>query len=263
MVDFQSRDTRRSRSDSSDDEPDASAGGDGNDGEVNGGDPNYGSEEANGSDASGGDHESDASDEGHESDASDEGHESDASDEGHESDANHENDASHDHHAEDLETVSAAILTVSSTRTIEEDASGNAIVEVLEREGHEIATRELVNDDYDGVQSAVDSLVNRGDVDAVVTTGGTGVSPDDVTPEAVRPLFEKQLPGFGETFRALSREEIGTRAIATRALAGIADGVPVFCLPGSEAGARLGTEAVIEPEVGHLAGLSRPHETEE
>ncbi|WP_259370399.1 MogA/MoaB family molybdenum cofactor biosynthesis protein [Salinarchaeum laminariae] len=244
MVDFQSRDTRRSR-DSSDDEPDASAGGDGNDGEVNGGDPNNGSEEANGSDASGGDHESDTSDEGHECDASD------------------ENDASHDHHAEDLETVSAAILTVSSTRTIEEDASGNAIVEVLEREGHEIATRELVNDDYDGVQSAVDSLVNRGDVDAVVTTGGTGVSPDDVTPEAVRPLFEKQLPGFGETFRALSREEIGTRAIATRALAGIADGVPVFCLPGSEAGARLGTEAVIEPEVGHLAGLSRPHETEE
>jgi len=90
-----------------------------------------------------------------------------------------------------------------------------------------------------------------------VTTGGTGVTPDDVTVEAVEPLFEKRLPGFGELFRRLSYEEIGTQAIATRATAGIADGVPVFCLPGSESAVRLGTEEIIVEVVGHLAGLAK------
>lgn len=170
--------------------------------------------------------------------------------------------AGHDHHAADLESVSAAVLTVSTSRTIDEDDSGDAIVEVLEDAGHSIATRDVINDDFDGVQSTVDRLVGRKDVDAVVTTGGTGVAPEDVTPESVRPLFEKELPGFGETFRALSREEIGTRVIATRAIAGIAEGVPVFCLPGSEEAARLGTAEVVEPEVCHLAGLSRPRDVE-
>lgn len=162
----------------------------------------------------------------------------------------------HHHHDVDLETVSVAVLTISSSRTLSEDPAGDAIVEALEAADHEIATRNLVNDDYDGVQSEVDTLVRRDDVDAVVATGGTGVDPMDVTVEAVRPLFEKELPGFGEVFRSLSFEEIGSRTIATRAVAGIADGVPVFCLPGSEPAARLGTADLIAPEVGHLAGLA-------
>ncbi|QSG13400.1 Molybdopterin biosynthesis enzyme [Halapricum desulfuricans] len=168
----------------------------------------------------------------------------------------HEHDSGH-HHADDLETLGVAVLTVSSSRTRDEDAAGDAIVAALEAEGHEIATRDIVRDAYDNVQSAVDRFVGRSDVDAVVTTGGTGVTPDDVTVEAVEPLFEKRLPGFGELFRRLSYEEIGTRAIATRATAGIADGVPVFCLPGSENAVRLGTEEIVVEVVGHLAGLAR------
>jgi len=171
----------------------------------------------------------------------------------------HEHDSGHrhDHHADDLDTLNVAVLTVSSTRTRDEDTAGGTIVTALEAEGHEIATRDVVQDAYDNVQSAVDRFVSRSDVDAVVTTGGTGVTPDDVTVEAVEPLFEKRLPGFGELFRRLSYEEIGTQAIATRATAGIADGVPVFCLPGSESAVRLGTEEIIVEVVGHLAGLAK------
>jgi len=163
----------------------------------------------------------------------------------------------HAHHEHDLEMLGIAVMTVSSTRTRAEDTAGDVIVTVLEGEGHEIVTRDVVQDAYDNVQGTVDRFVSRSDVDAVVTTGGTGVTPDDVTVEAVEPLFEKRLPGFGELFRRLSYEEVGTRAIATRATAGIADGVPVFCLPGSESAVRLGTEEIVTEMVGHLAGLAR------
>lgn len=164
--------------------------------------------------------------------------------------------AHHDHHADDLEMLGIAVMTVSSTRTRAEDTAGDVIVAVLEGEGHEIVTRDVVQDAYDNVQGTVDRFVSRSDVDAVVTTGGTGVTADDVTVEAVEPLFEKKLPGFGELFRRLSYEEVGTRAIATRATAGVADGVPVFCLPGSESAVRLGTEEIVVEVVGHLAGLA-------
>mgnify|MGYP000704724797 CR=1 FL=1 len=176
-------------------------------------------------------------------------HHDQAADDGH-------NHAHHDHYADDLDTLGVAVLTVSSTRTRAEDTAGDVIVAVLEAEGHKIVTRDVVQDAYDNVQGTVDRLVGRSDVDAVVTTGGTGVTPDDVTVEAVESLFEKDLPGFGELFRRLSYEEIGTRAIATRATAGIADGVPVFCLPGSENAVRLGTEEIVVEVVGHLAGLA-------
>lgn len=160
------------------------------------------------------------------------------------------------HHAHDLETVRAVVVTVSSTRSLDDDPSGDTIVEALEAAGHVIATRELVTDDRDGLQARIDGLVGRDDVDVVVTTGGTGVSPDDVTVEAIRPLFDKALPGFGELFRRRSEADIGTRVVATRSTAGIIDGVPVFCLPGSEDAARLGAEEIIVPEAGHLAGLA-------
>ena len=161
-----------------------------------------------------------------------------------------------DHHGHDVESLGVAVVTVSSSRSLSDDPSGDAIVEILEADGDRVVSRDLVADDFDGVQSAVDGLVGRGDVDAVVTTGGTGVTPDDVTIEAVVPLFEKELPGFGELFRLLSHEEIGTKVVGTRAKAGIADGTPVFCLPGSENAARLGAEQIIVEEAGHLAGLA-------
>jgi len=175
-----------------------------------------------------------------------------------EDDATDDLEEHEDHHHHDVEQVGAAVVTVSSTRSLDDDPAGDAIVAAFEDEGHEVVTRELLQDNYDGVQSTLDHLVSRKDVDVVVSTGGTGVTPDDVTVEAVQALFDKKLPGFGELFRRLSYDEVGTRVVGTRAAGGVSDGTPVFCLPGSENAARLGSEEVVVPEVGHLAGLARP-----
>nr|WP_245781352.1 molybdenum cofactor synthesis domain-containing protein [Halopelagius inordinatus] len=170
----------------------------------------------------------------------------------------HGGDGHHDrdHHEHDVETVGVAVVTVSSTRSLEDDPAGDAIVDALDEAGHDVVTRQLVDDDFDSVQSAVDNLVDRDDVGAVVTTGGTGVTPDDVTVEAVDDILRKRLPGFGELFRRLSYDEIGTRVVGTCATAGVSRGVVIFCLPGSENAARLGTEEIIVHEVPHLAGLA-------
>ncbi|MFW6383951.1 MAG: MogA/MoaB family molybdenum cofactor biosynthesis protein [Halodesulfurarchaeum sp.] len=163
----------------------------------------------------------------------------------------------HDHHAHDVASVGAAVVTVSTSRSLEDDPSGDAIRDAMEAQGHRVVTREVIRDDRDRIQATVNQLVDRRDVDVVVTTGGTGVTPDDVTVEAVGPLFDKHLPGFGELFRRRSAESVGTKVIATRATAGVVDGVLVFLLPGSVDAVELGTEELILPEVGHLAGLVR------
>lgn len=195
---------------------------------------------------------------GHDDDAH--GHDHDHNKDDHDSN-HHEHD--HHHHDHDVDELGVAIVTVSSSRSLEDDPAGDAIAAAVEDGGHEVAVRNLVGDDYDGVQGEVNTLVRRDDVDAVVTTGGTGVTPDDVTVEAVDALFDKTLPGFGELFRQLSYDEIGTRVVGTRAVGGVARGVPVFCLPGSENAARLGSEEIIVPEMGHLAGLARRDEDED
>lgn len=183
-----------------------------------------------------------------------------AGDHGHGEDHNHgedhEHDHSHDHHHHDAETVGFAVVTVSSSRSVDDDPSGDYLVETIGEAGHEVVVRELIPDDFDSVQGTVDRLSRREDTDAVVTTGGTGVTPDDVTPEAVAGVLAKRLPGFGELFRQLSYEEVGTKTVGSRATAGIASETPVFCLPGSENAVRLGLEEIILPEIGHLAGLA-------
>lgn len=173
----------------------------------------------------------------------------------------HEHDAhagDEGHHAHDLEGVGVAVATVSSSRSIDDDPSGDRIVTAVEEAGFEVATRELIPDEYDVIQRSIDAFTRRDDVDVVITTGGTGVTPDDVTVEAVTALFEKELPGFGELFRRLSYEEIGTRTVGSRAIAGIADNVVVFCLPGSTDAVELGTESIIVDVAPHLAGLATP-----
>lgn len=196
------------------------------------------------------DEDEDESTESRDSEESDDAH-------GHAHDEREDQHEAHDHHHHDVDTLGAAVVTVSSSRSLSDDPSGDAIVAGLEDAGHEVVSRDLIDDSYDGVQGTIDALVGRNDVDVVITTGGTGVTPDDVTIEAVESLFDKQLPGFGELFRSLSHEEVGTRVVGTRATAGVADAVPVFCLPGSENAARLGAEEIIVPEAGHLAGLAR------
>ncbi|MFC7202170.1 molybdenum cofactor biosynthesis protein B [Haloferax namakaokahaiae] len=175
-------------------------------------------------------------------------------------DHDHDHSNHHEHHHHDFEDLSAAVLTISSTRTTDHDPAGDAIVAALHDEGHSVGVRRVVGDDYDEIQSVVSRMGERGDIDITVTTGGTGVTPDDVTVEAVERLFDKTLPGFGELFRRLSFDEIGTRVVGTRATAGIVDETPTFCLPGSENAARLGAESIIVPEAPHLAGLARRDE---
>ncbi|MES3517883.1 MAG: molybdopterin-binding protein [Natronomonas sp.] len=164
-------------------------------------------------------------------------------------------DHSHDHHAHDTEDVGFAVLTVSSSRTLEDDPAGDTIELTVGEAGHGVVARELVGDSHDDIRETVAGFIERDDVDCVVTTGGTGVTPDDVTIEAIESFFEKELPGFGELFRTRSYEEIGTKVVGTRATAGVADGTVVFCLPGSENAARLGIEEIIVEEAPHLSGL--------
>lgn len=173
----------------------------------------------------------------------------------------HDSHPEHDHHRHDVDQIGAAIVTISTTRTLDSDPAGDAIEAVIDSTG-EVVTRELIPDDFDTIQGTVNQLADRQNVDVIVTAGGTGVTPDDVTIEAIRPLFSKDLPGFGELFRILSHDDVGTKVVATRAAAGIVDGVPVFCMPGSENAVRLGTEQIIVPEAGHLSGLAS-RETEE
>lgn len=173
--------------------------------------------------------------------------------------SDHETDGEKDHPHHELQTVSFGVLTVSSSRTLETDTGGDRIQELIEADGNEVAVRELVGDDRDAIAATVEALVDREDVDAVVVTGGTGLSPEDVTVEAVRPLFDQEIPGFGELFRYLSYEDIGPRALLSRAFAGSADGVAIFCLPGSEQAAAFGTEELILPTVGHVLGHTQGH----
>jgi molybdenum cofactor biosynthesis protein B len=146
--------------------------------------------------------------------------------------------------------VRCAVITISDTRAHETDVSGRAIVELLEGAGHVVAKRQILRDEPMDVRDAV--LANVGGVDAIITTGGTGITSRDSTYEAVASIFEKHLDGFGELFRMLSYEEIGSAAMMTRATAGIARGTAIFLLPGSEHAVRLGMTKLILPELGHV-----------
>jgi molybdenum cofactor biosynthesis protein B len=158
------------------------------------------------------------------------------------------------HPHEEVDETAFGVLTVSSSRTLAEDDSGDSIVAAIEADGKAVATRELVTDDREQIAATVEALAERADIDAIVSTGGTGLSPEDVTVEAVRPLLDQEIPGFGELFRYLSYEDVGPHAILSRAFAGSRDGVAIFCLPGSEQAATFGTEELILPTVGHILG---------
>jgi len=129
--------------------------------------------------------------------------------------------------------VRIAVLTVSDTRTPKEDKSGALLAEMLQADGHELAARAIVKDEVEQIQAQVKAWIADPAVDAIVTTGGTGLTGRDVTPEAVRPLFEKEIDGFSVLMHMLSYEKIGTSTIQSRSLAGVAGGTYIFCVPGS------------------------------
>ena len=129
--------------------------------------------------------------------------------------------------------VRIAILTMSDTRSPAEDRSGNTLAELITEAGHAVAGRALVKDDVEAIRARVSGWIADADVDVVITTGGTGFTGRDVTPEAVKPLFEKEIDGFAILFHRLSFETVGTSTIQSRACGGIARGTLIFCLPGS------------------------------
>jgi molybdopterin adenylyltransferase len=129
--------------------------------------------------------------------------------------------------------LSLAVLTVSDTRTQDNDTSGDYLVEALQSQGHQLAARAIVIDDIYQIRAALSAWIADAGVDAVLVTGGTGFSGRDSTPEAIAPLFDKAVEGFGELFRALSYQEIGSSTIQSRAVAGFANNTVIFCMPGS------------------------------
>ncbi|HEV8238054.1 MAG TPA: MogA/MoaB family molybdenum cofactor biosynthesis protein [Thermoanaerobaculia bacterium] len=162
-----------------------------------------------------------------------------------------------EHEAYAPQQLGWAVLTVTSSRTLAEDKTGDRIAAMLAAAGQRRVERRLVGDDAAAIASAVGELVDASGVDVVVITGGTGVSPTDVTPEAVTPLLERRLDGFGELFRALSFDQVGAAALLSRAMAGTARGRAIFVLPGSPAAAELGLSKLVLPVAAHLVGQLR------
>lgn len=152
-----------------------------------------------------------------------------------------------------------AVLTISDTRTMETDESGRIIQDKLIAAGHTVAAYRITPDDPETIRDAIEQFLNDPDIEAVITNGGTGISPRDQTVETVTRLLDKTLDGFGELFRFLSYEEIGSSAMMSRAIGGIARGKPLFSLPGSKAAVRLGMEKLILPELPHLLYELRKH----
>jgi molybdopterin adenylyltransferase len=150
--------------------------------------------------------------------------------------------------------VPTAVLTVSDTRTLETDTGGALVAELLGGAGHPVVARAIVRDEPAAIRAAALAALAEPGVRALVVTGGTGIAPRDVTPDALEPLFERTIPGFGELFRMLSWEDIGSAALLSRAVAGLRGGCVVFVVPGSRGAVRLALEKLILPELGHLAG---------
>lgn len=156
------------------------------------------------------------------------------------------------HRSKAPKSVKIAVITVSDTRTDKDDLSGNAIISLAEESGHKVVKKVIVKDEVQDIQKALREMVEDPELKAIVINGGTGVSKRDVTLEAVEHFEEKILPGFGELFRMLSYEEIGSAAMMSRAVAFVTEGKIVFCLPGSEKAVRLAMKRLIGPELGHL-----------
>ncbi len=145
--------------------------------------------------------------------------------------------------------VNIAVLTVSDTRTLDDDRSGEALVERIEAAGHRIAARDIVTDDREKIADLVKSWAQDPQVDVIITTGGTGFTGRDVTPEAVTPLFDKQMDGFSEVFHRISYDKIGTSTIQSRATGGVIDATYVFVLPGSPGACKDAWDGILKQQL--------------
>ncbi len=145
--------------------------------------------------------------------------------------------------------VRIAVLTISNTRTLETDVSGKTLADLIAGAGHSLSARKVVADDVRAIRHVVRDWTNRNDIDVIISTGGTGLTGHDVTVEAMRPLFEKEIEGFGTLFHMVSFPRIGTSTIQSRATAGVMKGKYIFCLPGSPGACKDGWDLILKPQL--------------
>lgn len=150
--------------------------------------------------------------------------------------------------------LSIALLTVSDTRTLDTDSSGSYLANAILEEGHQLIFREILKDDIYQLRARVSAWIADPAIELVITTGGTGFTGRDSTPEALAPLFDKHIDGFGELFRQLSYDDIGTSTVQSRCLAGLANRTAIFCLPGSTGACQLGWEKILRPQLDSRTG---------
>jgi len=156
------------------------------------------------------------------------------------------------HKYESPRNVSCAVLTISDSRTEQDDESGGFIRRKLIENGHRVLDYSILRNDTEPIIKKISELLEHEELQVIITSGGTGVSQRDITVETVYPILEKKLDGFGELFRSLSYQEIGTGSIMSRAVAGVAGGKVIICLPGSLAAVTLALDKIILPEMGHM-----------
>ena len=149
----------------------------------------------------------------------------------------------------DLNSLSVALLTISDTRSIEEDKSGSILEQLAISAGHSVDDRQLVKDDVYEIRSKTSQWIANQNIQVIITTGGTGFTGRDSTPEALEPLFDKKIEGFGELFRQISFEEIGSSTIQSRAVAGIANGTLIFSLPGSSNAVKTAWQEILKNQL--------------
>lgn len=161
------------------------------------------------------------------------------------------------HRAESEGRLGFGLITISDSRDASSDRGGALLFEGLTAAGHAVVVREIVRDEPAAIEAAVRAAVSRTDVDLVLTTGGTGIAPRDVTFDTLRGLFDSEIPGFGELFRWLSYEQIGSATLLSRAVGGLLGGKVVLALPGSTKALALALERIVLPEAGHLVSQAR------
>ncbi len=156
----------------------------------------------------------------------------------------------HKHHS--VQNVACAVITTSDSRTEQDDESGTLIKQRLTDNGHKVTYYTILKNDAEAIKQKIEELLRRDDVQVIITGGGTGLSKRDVTVNTIAPMLEKKLEGFGELFRQLTFQEIGTGSIMSRAIAGVTKGKVIICIPGSLGAATLAMDKIILPEIGHL-----------
>ena len=149
----------------------------------------------------------------------------------------------------DFIPINISIVTISDSRTLKDDKSGEVLEQRVIKCGHKITSREIVKDDFNKISKLFTNLINNQEVDVIISTGGTGLTGRDITPEVMETLFEKSIDGFGEMFRWLSFSKIGTSALQSRALAGVSNGTYIFCLPGSPSACKDGWDDILSKQL--------------